>query len=275
MEYRDNYSDTSGSLWQFKRDKQDMNNRNILVGVNSTNSTSFEYKSSFIKKSDDEAFKNVKIAVPLKYLNNFWRYLENSLINCKIHFKLNLSKNCVMSNVNGATKSKTTKTKLYVPIITLSSKDNLKLIKLSEEGFNRSVYWNEYQTKIKTKDLDNNNFTRLSLDSSFQGVKRLFVLAFKNTDDNANKVEKNKHGKYFLPRVNITSYNVLIDGRNFYDFNDLVKQNHKIATNIATKIATGQGDDYTIGCLLDYQYFKDHFKLIAIDLSKHKELDSD
>ena len=104
MKYRDNYSDTSGSLWQFKRDKQDMNNRNILVGVNSTNSTSFEYKSSFIKESDDEAFKNVKIAVPLKCLSNFWRYLENSLINCEIHFELNWSKNCVMSNVNGATK---------------------------------------------------------------------------------------------------------------------------------------------------------------------------
>ena len=125
--------------------------------------------------------------------------------------------------------------------------------------------------KIWTKDLDKDNFTRFSLDSSFQGVKRLFVLAFNNTEGN-DKVERNKHQKYFLPRVNITNYNILIDGRNFYDqpINDLVKQNDEIR-----KIATGRGDDYTTGCLLDYQYFKDHYNLIAIDLSKQKELDAD
>ena len=100
----------------------------------------------------------------------------------------------------------------------------------------------------------------------------MFVLAFGNTDNGANKVERNSHTKYFLPRVNITNYNVLIDGRNFYDqpINDLVKQYDEIR-----KTATGQGDDYTTGCLLDYQYFKDHYNLIAIDLSKQKELDAD
>ena len=115
------------------------------------------------------------------------------------------------------------------------------------------------------------NFTKFPLDSSFQGVKRLFVLAFNNTEGN-DKVERNKHQKYFLPRVNITNYNILIDGRNFYDqpINDLVKQKDEIR-----KIATGRGDDYTTGCLLDYQYFKDHYNLIAIDLSKQKELDAD
>ena len=99
----------------------------------------------------------------------------------------------------------------------------------------------------------------------------MFVLAFNNTEGN-DKVETNKHQKYFLPRVNITNYNVLIDGRNFFDqpINDLVKQNDEIR-----KIATGRGDDYTTGCLLDYQYFKDHYNLIAIDLSKQKELDTE
>ena len=79
------------------------------------------------------------------------------------------------------------------------------------------------------------------------------------------RVLRNSHTKYFLPRVNITNYNVLIDGRNFYDqpINDLVKQYDEIR-----KTATGQGDDYTTGCLLDYQYFKDHYQLIAVDLSK-------
>ena len=85
-------------------------------------------------------------------------------------------------------------------------------------------------------------------------------------------VKRNSHRKYFLPRVNITNYNVLIDGRNFYDqpINSLIRQYDEIR-----KIATGQGDYYTTGCLLDYQYFKDHYSLIAIDLSRQKELDTD
>ena len=109
----------------------------------------------------------------------------------------------------------------------------------------------------------------------------MFVLAFNNTTVNVpnnpinntnNRVLRNSHTKYFLPRVNITNYNVLIDGRNFYDqpINDLVKQYDEIR-----KTATGQGDDYTTGCLLDYQYFKDYYNLIAGDLSKQKELDTD
>ena len=81
-----------------------------------------------------------------------------------------------------------------------------------------------------------------------------------------------RNTKYFLPRVNITNYNLLIDGRNFYDqpINDLAKQHDEIR-----KTATGQGDVYSTGCLLDYQYFKDRYNLIAADLNKQKELDAD
>ena len=126
--------------------------------------------------------------------------------------------------------------------------------------------------EIETRDLDNNNLTRFSLDASFPGVRRLFVLTFDNTDNGAKKVERNSHTKYFLPRVNRTNYNVLINGRNFYDqpISDLVKQHNEIR-----KTATEQEDDYTTGCLLDYQYLKDHCNLIAVDLSKQKELDAD
>ena len=100
----------------------------------------------------------------------------------------------------------------------------------------------------------------------------MLLLAFDNTNNVAKKVDRNSHTKYFLPRVNITNYNVLIDGRNFYDqpISDLVKQYDEIR-----KIATGQGDAYATGNLLDYQYFKDHCNLIAFDLSKQKELDAD
>ena len=103
-------------------------------------------------------------------------------------------------------------------------------------------------------------------------MNRLFVLAFDNTENGNNKVERDSLRKYFLPRVEITNYNVLIDGRNFYDqpINDQIKKYDEIR-----KIATGKGDDSTTGCLLDYQYFKDHYQLIALDLSKQKELDAD
>ena len=170
------------------------------------------------------------------------------------------------------TKSKITNTKLYIPIVTLSCKDNVKLVKLLEEEFKRPVYWNEYQIKIETKNVNNNNLTRFPLEASFQGVRRLFVHTFDNTDNSAKKVERNSHTKYFLPKLKITNYNVLIDGRNFYDqlINDLVKIYDDIR-----KTATGQGDDYTTGWLLDYQYFKDHYNLIAADLNKEKELDPD
>ena len=172
-------------------------------------------------------------------------------------------------------------TKLYVPVVTLSTKDNENLTKQLDEGFKRSVYWNEYQSKIETKAADNNNVTRFPLGASFQDVNRLFVLAFDNTFttnaagnevDDAKRVKSDGHRKYFLPRVNITNCNVLIDGRNFYDqpINDQIKKYDEIR-----KIATGKGDDYTTGCLLDYQYFKDHYQLIAVDLSKQKELDAD
>ena len=151
------------------------------------------------------------------------------------------------------------------------------MTKQLNEGCKRSFYWNEYKSKIETKDLDNASITRFLLDLSFQGVNRLFVLAFNNTIQNVsknpiNRVQRDSHKKYFLPRVDITTSNVLIDGRNFYDkpINDQIKKYDEIR-----KIATGKGDDYTTGYLLDYQYFKDHYQLIAVDLSKQKELDTD
>ena len=159
-----------------------------------------------------------------------------------------------MSNIKANTKFKTRNTKFYVPIVTLSNKDNIKLVKLLEEGFKRPVYWDEYQTKMWSKNLDNSYPTRFPLDVSFQRVTRLFILVFNNTTVNVpnnptnntnNRVLRNSHPKYFLPRVNITNYNVLIDGRNFFQdqpINDLIKQYNKIR-----KTATRQGDDYARG----------------------------
>ena len=101
----------------------------------------------------------------------------------------------------------------------MPTKDNVKLTKQLNGGFKRLIYWNEYKSKIDLKDLNNHEVTdaRIYLDTYFQGVKRLFVLAFDDTNNGANKVERNSYRKHFLPKVNITKYNVLTDGRNFHD----------------------------------------------------------
>ena len=104
---------------------------------------------------------------------------------------------------------------MYVPIATLSSKDNVNLTQKLNEEFKRPVYWDECKTKIEPKNLDNVNPISLYLNASFQGVSKLYVLAFHNTDNGTKKVERNSHRKYFLPRVNITNYNVLIKGKKF------------------------------------------------------------
>ena len=104
---------------------------------------------------------------------------------------------------NRETTFKITSIKLYVPIATLSTKDNVNLTKQLNEGFKISVYWSQYKSKIETKEVDANNFERFPLDASSQGVNRLFVPAFDNTNNGDNKIERDSHRKYFLPRVDI------------------------------------------------------------------------
>ena len=116
------------------------------------------------------------------------------IINCKVHLELNWIKDCA------ATTFIITNTKLYVSIVTISSKNNVKLVKLLEEEFKRPAYWNEYQRKVETRNLDNNNLTRFPLDASFQEVRRFFVFAFDNTDNGDKKVERNSHTKYFFSK---------------------------------------------------------------------------
>ena len=104
------------------------------------------------------------------------------------------------------------------------------------------------------------------INPSFQGVSRLFVLSFENEDG------RTSHSTYYLPKVEIKDYNVMIDGRDFFD--QPINSMNKTYENIR-KISTGNGDDYATGCLLDYSYFNENYKLIAVDLSKQLELDAD
>ena len=140
IEYSDNYSDTSGSLWQFKRDEVLANNADLTI----VNSESFKYKAALVgktKKFADQksSVKDTKIVVPLKHLSNFWRSLEMPLINFKVHLELNWIEDCILSSAADSAKFEITDAKLHVPIVTLSTKDSVNLTKQLSEGFKRSV----------------------------------------------------------------------------------------------------------------------------------------
>ena len=174
------------------------------------------------------------------------------------------SKNCVVSSATGETKFAITETKLYVPVVTLSTEDNAKLLQQLKSNFKRKITWNKYESSIKT--FAQNRYLNYLINPSFQGVNRLFVLSFENEND------RTSHSTYYLPKVEIKDYNVMIDGRTF--FNQPINNMNKTYENIR-KIAAGKGDDYTTGCLLNYPYFKENYKMIAIDLSKQQGLDAD
>ena len=273
IEYSDNYSDTSGNLWQFKRSEVDAGNNNN-ADITTANSLSFKYKSGLIGNIGSTKY-GVKIVVPLKYLSNCWRSLEMPLINCKVELSLMWNANCILTtnpnnnnNVDGVT-FKIKDAKLYVQVLTLSTKDDVKLTKQLSEGFKSSLYWNKYKV-IPNKQVAANVQIRELIDASYQGVK--FVLAYNNPANDANRIDVNSFKKYFLQGVQIKNYIIEIDGRNFYDkpVNDQIKRYNEIE-----KTGSGQGDDYTTGCLLDYKYFKENYQLLVADLSKEKALDAD
>ena len=205
--------------------------------------------------------------VPLKYLSNFLRTLEMPLINCEVELILTWSAGCVIIYTDVANQVPTftiTETNLYVPVVTLSTQDNAKLLPQLKSGFKRTISWNKYLSKPELL-AQNANLNHL-IEPSFQGINRLFVLAFENDE------QRTSNKRYYIPNVEIKDYNVMVDGKNFFD--QPIKNNKTTYENIR-KIATGQGDDYTTGCLLDYSYFKDHYKMIAIDLSKKQALAAD
>ena len=159
-ECSDNYAESSGSFYQFKRDKSRRNDDGNPHNVALENLTPFKYKASLLGKAtdadeNDRSLKNTKIEVPSKYLSNFFTSLEMPLINCKIHLELNWNNDYVMygadtyaggDNANDReTTFQITSRKLYVPVVTLSTKDNEKFTKQLDEGFKRSVCWNKYK----------------------------------------------------------------------------------------------------------------------------------
>ena len=188
------------------------------------------------------------------------------LINCAINLDLSWSKNCILAVTdvaNQVTTFSVTDTKVFLPVVTSSTQGNAKLLEQLKSGFKRTINWNKYQSK-KSIERENQYLDYL-IDPSFQGVNRLFVLSFEDEE------QQTSYKQYYVPTLNIKDYNVMIDEQNLFD---QPVRNDLITYDSIQKIATGQGDEYTTGCLLDYNYFKNYCKII-IDLSKQQALDSD
>ena len=137
----------------------------------------------------------------------------------------------------------------------MSKEDNKDFIEQQTKGFQRSIYWNESKTKEKAEDADANATKYINLDPSFQGVNRLFLMAYSRADE--NQATRNGERKYYLPRIDLKEHNVIINRRNFYD-NPIESDIEKYRE--LKKVMIGKGEDYTTGSWLDYNYFKKHYK---------------
>ena len=274
IEYSGNYQDSSATLYQYKRDEPPEDD--AIADLTADNSGSFKYKIKLLGNVTEVAGDaagvrrlNVNVVVSLKYLSNFFRSLEMPLINCKIKLNLTRKKECVLSTGDGDAAFIINDTKLYVPLVTLSKEDNKDFIEQKNKKFQRSIYWNEYKTKEINENADANMFKYINLDPSFQGVNRLLVMAYNRANCQPTR---NGQRKYYLPRIDLGKYNVIIDGRNFYD-NPIESDIEKYRE--LEKVMIGKGEDSTTGSLFDFNCFHKHYKLVAVDLSKQKELDAD
>ena len=149
---------------------------------------------------------------------------------------------------------------MYVPVVTLSAENDNKLLEQLKPGIKRTIKCDKYRSGMSNQT-KNNNLNYL-IDPTFTNVNRLFVLAFENEDD------RTLFSKYYLPKVEIKDFNTLIDGKPFFE---IPVKNKEEAYEAIIEIS--KNNDYTTGNLLDYEYFKDHYQLFAIDLSKQIKLE--
>ena len=234
---------------------------------------------SVLLEADDgnAELSNKKIIIPLKNLSNFIFDLNFLMINTEIELTLKWSQNSVLTqkafregkeatqnpvqavvpeiNIPSDLKFNITDCKLYIPVVTLQEKYDSELLEDLKNGFDIDFEWAKYRTQIINQPATNNlNFL---IDPTFNNVNRLFILAFPNEED------RSSFSKYYLPNVEIKDYNVLIDLQFFYEMPIKNKdQTYKAITELINH------DNYTTGISLDYEYFCNHYKLIAIDLSK-------
>ena len=232
LEYSKNYRKTIGSLYNYYRDElSDDNNPNNFPNTNVVNSNAFEYKNKITGNTynvaegadghhgNRVAKQDVELAIPLKYLGNFWRALNIPLISCEIFLELKWSKNCVITSlekrqvdagppeINRSTTGATlaiNDCKLYVAVVTLSKDDEIKLLTNLKSGFKREIIWNKYRLQMTTEAINNN--LNILIDPTFTNVNRLFVLAY-----GQNNNDRQSFSQFYLPNVMVKDYNVIID----------------------------------------------------------------
>ena len=283
--YSKNYRKTIGSLYNYYRDElSDDADDNNFDNIKVVNSNTFKYKNKIIGNTynvnacadgydvNKNGTQEVELAIPLKYLGDFWRALNIPLISCEVSLELKRNKNCVITSLEqrdigggnrdnaptGATLS-ITDCKLYVPAVTLSKDDEIKLLTNLKSGFKREIIWNKYRSQMTTEAVNNN--LNILIDPTFTNVNRLFVLAYQTAND------RQSFSQFYLPNVMIKDCNVIIDKLAFFDLP--IKTEEEAYEKI---IDISRNNEYATGNLLDYDYFKKHYKLIAIDLSKQQVL---
>ena len=153
--------------------------------------------------------------------------------------------------------------KLYVPVVTLSKDDEIKLLTNLKSGIKREIIWNRYRSQMTTEAANNN--LNILIDPTFTNVNRLFVLAYPTANNN-----RQSFSRFYLPSAMVKDYNAIIDKLAFFDLP--IKTEEEAYEKI---IDIGRNNEYTTGNLLDYDYFKKHYKLIAIGLSKQQVLQED
>ena len=245
-------------MWNYYRDESS----NPL----SSNSESFKYKTNIVGKTpeDNDSLTNAKVVIPLKHLSNFWRSLNIPLINCEVELILTWSKNCVLAdmtrrNAQGDNPAivaptglefKITDTKLYVPVVTLSKENDTKLLQQLKTGFKRTIKCNKYKSQMIIQP-QNSNLSYL-IDPTFTSVNRLFVLSFQRIagENDTTKDFRDSFLHYYVPNARTKHFNVLIDRKSFFG---LPVKNEEEAYE---KIIEINNNDYIIGNLLDFSYFK-------------------
>ena len=150
---------------------------------------------------------------------------------------------------------------MCVPVLTLSAKNDDKLLEQLKIGFKRTIRWNKYRPDVsnQTKN-DNLNYLIVPI---FTNMNSLFALSFENES------ERTSFSKYYVPKIEIKDFNVIVDGKSFFEIT--VKNKEEAYEKI---IEMSKNNDYTTGNLLDYEYFPKHYKVIAVDLSKQIELEN-
>ena len=227
LEYSKNYRKTTGILWNYCRDEPNSGTEANNITHSILNSESFDYKAKVMGNSvtHNNLTKNdVKIVVPLKYLSKFWRSLNIPLINCEVELVLIWFKNCVLisrskrdadyganlvyeiDNPEDAT-FQIRDTKLYVSVVTLSKENDINLLEQLKTGFKKTI---KCRSQI-TIQPQNNNLNYL-IDPTFTNVNRLFVLSFSR---NNNTDSRYSYSNYYVAKVEIKDFNVLIDGKKF------------------------------------------------------------